>query len=305
VSAVHRAGVRSGSTDGTAYVIHAEFPWCRQVRLAANVGPAGGNNAGIKYALDRGAEWVLLLNNDTVVSPDLTVRLADAALAHAAEFGVIGPIILHMDEPDVVMTDGCIFNHPDYHGFFQRKPVPVARMNPPAITEVDVVNGCCMMVAAEVFRRIGLFDERFFLYHEETDFCLRARKAGFRCGVIGDPLVWHKGSSAVKQTGKRLGRYCDARNLLLVLWKHSGARFHGRGLASSAVTYLRHIYYWYSLEREDGHPESADAVIEGFCDALRGRYGRMTPGRHLALPVIRWVFERWRTRPRLQPGTAA
>ena len=59
------------------------------------------------------------------------------------------------------------------------------------------------MIRAEVFERIGLIDERFFLIHEESDFCLRARQAGFRCGVLGEALVWHKGSSSFKRTGKR------------------------------------------------------------------------------------------------------
>src|SRR5437764_748752 len=83
----------------------------------------------------------------------------------------------------------------------------------PAAPEVDIVNGCCMMVRAEVFARVGLVDERFFLVHEESDLCLRARRAGFRCGVFGEALVWHKGSSAFARTGKRLQRYYDTRNL--------------------------------------------------------------------------------------------
>jgi GT2 family glycosyltransferase len=279
-------------------MVRQEFPWCHVVANPANLGFAGGNNRGIEYALARGADWVLLLNNDTIVAPDFLDRLAEAAAAHP-DFGIIGPVINYMDEPDAVMTDGCVFNTPDFHGFFKRKPVPITRSNPPSITEVDVVNGCCMMIAAPVFARIGLIDERFFIYHEEMDFCLRARRAGVRSGVIGDQLVWHKGTSSFKKTGKRLPRYYDARNLVLLLWKHSGARHHGRTIVGSIVMYVRYIYYRYCIEREDGHLDSADAVIEGFWDALVGRYGKFVPQRRFAVPAIRLCFEAGRHRPRL------
>jgi GT2 family glycosyltransferase len=290
--------VDNASTDAPIPMVQSEFPWCHVVENPENLGFAGGNNRGIEYALAHGADWVVLLNNDTTVAPDFLDRLAEAAAAHP-EFAIIGPVINYMDEPDVVMTDGVVFNTPDFHGFFKRKPVEVTRATPPAITEVDVVNGCCMMIAAPVFRTIGLIDERFFIYHEEMDFCLRARRAGVRCGVIDHQLVWHKGTSSFKKTGKRLPRYYDARNLVLLLWKHSGARHHGRTLLGTAEMYLRYIYYRYCVEREDGHDDSADAVIEGFWDALRGRYGRFVPGRRLAVPAIRMCFEAGRHRPRL------
>lgn len=295
--AVSTLVVDNGSDDEPLSALSREFPWCHGVRIASNGGPAAGNNTGIEHALGQGADWVLLLNNDTAVAPELVDRLVEAALAHP-QFKVIGPVINYMEEPAVVMTDGCIFNDPASPGFFQRKPVPLTRASPPTITEVDVVNGCCMMVAAPVFRRIGYFDERFFIYHDETDFCLRAARAGFRCGVIGDQLVWHKGSSSFQRTGKRLQRYHDARNLALLLRKHSGARHHGRTVLASAVMYLKYLYYRYCIERERGHRDAADAVIEGLCDGVVGRYGRFMPRRRLAVPAIRWLFELGRSRPR-------
>ena len=121
-----------------------------------------------------------------------------------------------MEAPDTVMTDGAAFNRPGLSGsFFTRIPVDLETRPVAAVTEVEIVNGCCMMVSADVFRRIGLVDERFFLVHEEADLCLRARAAGFRSGVIGEALVWHKGSASFKRTGRRLQRYYDTRNLLL------------------------------------------------------------------------------------------
>jgi GT2 family glycosyltransferase len=287
--------VDNASVEDPTPSLRAEFPWAHLVRNPVNGGWAGGNNVGINYALQRGADQVVLLNNDTIVSPDFARRLLAAATAHP-DFGVLGPIINFMDEPEKVMTDGCLFNRRGYPGFFQRLPVPLSQADPPAVTEVDIVNGCCMMIGRRVFERIGLIDARFFLIHEETDFCLRAQQGGFRCGVLGDVLVWHKGSSSFKRSGKPWQRYYDARNLRLLLKKHRSTKPSGRGPWSSRLQYLKHVYFRYSVEREEGHSDAADAVLEGVCDALAGRFGPYTPGPRPAVPLLRTVFELRRKR---------
>jgi GT2 family glycosyltransferase len=302
VTATQRPGVTvllvdNGSTDGTAAAVEAEFPWCRLLRVEENRGPAAGNNAGIRAALASGAEWIVLLNNDTTVHPTLVDRLRDAVRAHP-DYAVIGPVIKFMDDPDVVMTDGGIFNDPGYLGFFQRKPVPVTEGDPPHITDVDVVNGCCMLIDAEMLRQVGLFDESVFIYHDELDLCLRIAEHGGKLGIIDHALVWHKGSATFKSTGKWPVRYYDARNLLYVLRKHNGARRHGRTRSQSAAMYLRYMYYWYCTEREEGHEQAADAVIKGISDGMFGRQGRYEERRRLLVAPIRFGFELLRRRPR-------
>ncbi|MBY0513004.1 MAG: glycosyltransferase family 2 protein [Gemmataceae bacterium] len=287
----------ASKADPTA-VLAAEFPWVHQVRNAENRGWSGGNNTGVRFALDRGADFVLLLNNDTTVAPQLVGRLLAAAAAHPA-FGVIGPVIRYMDEPDAVMTDGVVFNRPGYPGFFERKPVPERTTDPPAVDECDIVNGCAMMVRADVFRRLGLIDDRFFLIHEEADFCLRAREAGYRSGVLAEALVWHKGSSAFKSSGKRWQRYYDARNLGLLLSKHLTRTRTGRGPLASYLAYLRYAYHRYCHEREDGHADAADAVLEGLTDFATRKFGPHRDRNRAAVPVLRWLFEAGR---RLKPS---
>lgn len=288
--------VDNGSTDGTAKAVSAEFPWCRLVRVEVNRGPTAGNNAGIRVALAEQCDWILLLNNDTTVAPEILDRLADAVDAHP-DYAVLGPVIMFMDDPGTVMTDGCVFNDPGFNGFFQRKPVPVTRATPPAITDVDVVNGCCMLVRADVFRRIGFFDEHIFIYHDETDLCLRAKAAGYRAGVIDHALVWHKGSATMKATGKKSARYFDARNLLYLLRKHGGATARGRSQRASAVSYFRYMYYWYCSEREGGDERAARAVVDGICDGLAGIGGTYRERRRLLAPAIHLAFELLRRRP--------
>ena len=238
--------IDNASTEDPTPMLRAEFPRCHVSRSSVNGGWAGGNNAGIRLALDLGADWVVLLNNDTIVAPKLVDRLLAAAQAHP-DYGILGPVICHMDEPEVVMTDGCRFNPPGFPGFFERIEVAPAPDGPPRVREVNIVNGCCMMVSAEVFRRVGLIDERFFLIHEESDLCLRAQRAGFRCGVLAEPLVWHKGSSSFRRSGNGLQRYYDARNLCLLLRNHLGAH-DGRGTIGSWRAYAHYLYHRYCQE---------------------------------------------------------
>lgn len=295
--------VDNGSTPDDSQAIEETYPWVRVIRREDNGGWAGGNNTGIQAALDDGAGWVILLNNDTVVSPELVDRMLAVAARHE-EYGVLGPVINAMDEPSEVMTDGCMFNAPGYNGFFQRKAIPLTGPDDePGVTEVDIVNGCCMMISARVFEQIGLVDERFFLIHEESDFCLRAREAGYRCGVMSETLVWHKGSSSFKRQGNRLQRYFDARNLHLLVRKHSSSHEGGKSPFRSRWQYLKYVYYRYAIEREHGHSEAADAVLEGVCDALQGRFGGYARVRRPCVPVLRGVFEavrRWKGDQRVQ-----
>ncbi len=279
--------------DPTA-ALAVEFANVDLVRSSVNGGWAGGNNTGIRHALAHGARRVILLNNDTVVAPDLVARLEAAAVANP-DFGILGPVIRYLDPPHEVMTDGVVFNGREEPGFFQRKTVPLVEAPVPAVTEVDIVNGCCMLVRAEVFARIGLIDERFFLVHEESDFCLRARRAGFQLGVLGEALVWHKGSSAFGRTGKRLQRYYDTRNLCLLLGKHAKLP-GGRGAVSSRWEFLKYSYHRYAIERDAGQMDAADAVLEGLCDALSRYFGPYARRRRSALPILRRAFEAWRGR---------
>ncbi len=281
--------VDNASDVDPSAALQAEFPWIHLIRNPVNGGWSGGNNVGIRYALDRGADWIVLLNNDTAVSPVLVERLLAAADAHPG-YGIIGPVIRFMDEPDTTMTDGCEFNRPGQAGFFQRKMVSVADSDSPQVSRVDIVNGCCLMASAQVFDRIGVIDDRFFLVHEESDFCLRATRAGFSCGVLGEALVWHKGSSSFARAGKRWQRYYDARNLGLLLSKHPAGPLR-RGTLASYALWMRYAYHRYCHERESGQATAADAVLEGVADSAARRFGPYRDRWRWEVPVLRAAFE--------------
>ena len=287
--------VDNASLDDPFPTLAAEFPEVHRIAAGVNGGWAGGNNVGLRFALAHGADLVILLNNDTTVSPDLVTRLLAAAESHP-EFGILGPVIRFMAPPCEVQTEGVVFNRPGQPGFFQRLPVPLRTTDPPTVEEVDIVNGCCLMVRRAVVERIGLIDEKFFLIHEESDFCLRAQRAGWKNGVLAESLVWHKGSSSFQREGKRLQRYFDARNLVRLLVKHGHQRgrrplFVGLGL------HLRYVYHRYAIERDSGFAFSADGVLDGLYDAYRGRYGPYQQESRSGIGVLRRLFDfLWRQR---------
>ncbi|CAN5485466.1 hypothetical protein BH11PLA2_BH11PLA2_34200 [soil metagenome] len=274
--------VDNASTVNVSDALATTFPHVLFIRSPVNGGWAGGNNLGLKLALDRGADLVVLLNNDTTVVPEFAARLQIAAETHP-EFGILGPVIRFMEPPHEVQTEGVRFNTPQQPGFFQRVAVSLQFGN---VVPVDIVNGCCLMVRRAVVEKIGFVDEEFFLIHEESDFCLRAQAAGFQLCVLAEPLVFHKGSSSFAREGKRFQRYYDARNLLRLLRKH-GRRPGGRSRLSGRIHAWRYAFSRYAIERENGFRESADAVLEGLYDGVTRRYGAWQKRNRFAFGLFR------------------
>lgn len=275
--------------------IATQYPECVLLRRSVNGGWAGGNNTGISYALRAKCDPIILLNNDTIVSPLFVERLL-LAVRTQHDYAVFGPLIHVLEQPDKLMTAGCWFNQADRPGFFTHHDVTARQAELPVVVETEIVNGCCLLVRAEVFRRIGLVDEKFFLVHEESDFCLRAWRAHFKSCIVAEPLVWHKGSSAFILTGKHLQRYFDARNLYRLLRKHPQPRRGRRGMGRSYWEYFKYVYYRYCLEREHGNDHAADGVLEGIYDALWGQYGPYVSSDRFGLRLLRTVFELQRRR---------
>ena len=184
--------VDNGSRDGSVEAIRDRHAAVRVLALPENRGYAGGNNAGIRAALDAGAGAVLLLNNDTVVAPDflpplLEVMNADprAAAVSSAVMRADSPLVLDVAHLDVYFG----------HGLVHRRGVNA--LPGEGFDQVMLVNvgvGCSLLVRAVALRTVGFFDESYFAYHEEVDWCHRARKAGFHLYYQPFSRVWHHGS---------------------------------------------------------------------------------------------------------------
>ena len=186
--------VDNGSSDNTVARVRAEYPETTVIENGSNLGFAEGNNTGIRHALEGGAEYVLLLNNDTEVHPRFVRHLVDAGEADSLA-GVLGPKIRLFGERDRVWYGG---------GWVQRWAGAsghrglgeLDQAGPTEPVETGYVTGCALMVKAELLRKIGMLEPAFFIYWEDVDFCLRARRAGFRSVYVPAAVVWHKISRA-------------------------------------------------------------------------------------------------------------
>lgn len=257
----------NASSDGSVQAIRESFPTVEIVALGTNQGYAGNNNVGIALALTQGADWVFILNEDTILAPDCLTRLIDVA-GSDPHIGIVGPMVYHHDEPNIIQSAGgkmgrfwnaahLAQNQPDA-GHFN-----VART-------VDWISGCAILVRRTVIEEVGALDERFFYYWEEVEWCLRTRKRGWRIVHVPQAKLWHKGVQRNYQP-KPSVTYYSVRNRFLMLRKHRA------GLSIWIVTWaqmLRTLVIWTVRPKWRGMYEHRKALWRGTADFLRHRWGQ-------------------------------
>jgi hypothetical protein len=182
--------VDNASTDGTVQTVRSLFPHVDILVNATNLRFAGGNNVGINHALSHNAEYILLLNNDTIVEPDFLTHLVRAA-ANDETVGMAAPKIYYFDHPRVIWFAGGKIEW--WKGWISHTGIrEVDRGQYDAIQKVDYLTGCCMLVKRKVIEQIGLLDERYHIYGEDADWCIRAARAGYTLLYVPSAVVWHK-----------------------------------------------------------------------------------------------------------------
>lgn len=172
--------VDNNSNDGSFEMARTGYSRAVFIKNEENLGYSAGNNVGIKYALERMADFVLLLNNDTEVRSNFLENLVEAA-GKNEKIGIMSPLIFDGYGGKVWFSGGKI-------DWLKMKTVHDTEIKAGDNFETDFISGCAMLVKKEVFGKIGLLDEDFFLYWEDADFSLRAKRAGFSMGVSA--LSW-------------------------------------------------------------------------------------------------------------------
>jgi GT2 family glycosyltransferase len=240
------------------------------VQPGGNLGFSGGMNVGIRLALDRGADFVLLVNSDVVVPPDCIGQL-EAALAARPDTGIAGPLVLSRSLPDVVGSSGVDYNRGTGRMRHRGVGAIVDSAKNLADAEVDAVSGCLMLVARNVFDRVGLLDERYFFSFEEIDFCLRARAAGIGTRLVGGAVAYHEGGQAIGgQAPRRL--YFAARNHLLLAQAHAVGGLSVKRAARALFIVALNLAH--AVRTSGGSlPARLGATLRGIRDHLEGRYG--------------------------------
>lgn len=257
--------VDNGSEDGSADLVAERFPDVELIRTGANLGFSGGNNVGIRRALTRGADWVLLLNNDAVADEGLAAALERAAVARP-DAAVLACKVYFAEPPDVLMYAGGRVNLG--LGYWGRQDGYGERDDGrfDALRDVERATGAAMAVSRAAIERAGLLDEGLFAYAEDAEWCVRIRKAGFAVVFVPDAKAWHVGSASTGGLMSPTSLYYDTRNQIVVAERHlplPGARRElRRGVIVGA-----HLLAARS-------PSAARAVVKGWRDASRGRLGR-------------------------------
>jgi GT2 family glycosyltransferase len=254
--------IDNGSRDGTKEAVGREFPGVRIIETGANLGFIGGVNAGLKELPAEKPDYLLLLNNDTEAEPQFLRTLVSAAESHP-EGGIFGPTIFYYDRPREVWFAGGRYRW--YRGFGQH----LTEISD-SIREVDYITGCAMLVRAETLGRIGPMDERLFLYCDDVDWCLKARRSGYRVLYVPAAAVYHKVSSATEGLNSPYFLYYITRSSLCVAREHFGGIRWVLFLFSYLLYNRCKEIFVQSLR---GNGRGAKAVFRGVCDFFRGRFG--------------------------------
>lgn len=211
--------VDNGSVDGTDRVVPEGFPAVEFIRSPQNRGFAAGNNLGLRRATGR---VIVLMNADIRASAD-TIKAAADALLSQADIGALSPLLRTPDG----RPQAFAYGHDPTLGYLFTRGLkallgfgPMHRWDVESPIEVDWVSGACMLVRREVVEQIGPLDERFFLYFEDNDWCLRMRKAGWR--IMYDPRfeVVHLGGASLPQ--RHLASQIYHQSLIRFAAKHYG-----------------------------------------------------------------------------------
>jgi len=257
--------VDNASSDGSCALVEQEFPGLLLLRNARNLGYGHANNLGIEAALERGARCVLLVNNDVTLEHG-TLAVLQAALAREPQAGIVGPRVLYAGAGDRIWCAGgrltfranlsTLLGHGQLDGpeFQQTR-------------EVDYVPGCAMLIRRAVFERAGLLEGDYFAYHEDLDFCLRARAAGFRTLLIGQVAAHHAAHSSTGGGYNARRKYMMGVNTVWFLRRHGTP---GRWLSFLVFDVCSLPLAWgYRALRGEG--DAVLAKARGTLDGLRGK----------------------------------
>ncbi len=262
--------VDNGSSDDSAAVISARFPHRLLIETGENLGFAGGNNVGLRYALEQGADYALLLNNDTLVAPDFVDYLVQAVESDPS-IGAAGPTIYYHEQADLLWSAGGVVDWRNGQTRMLDLNTPDTGQLGTTPRAVDFVTGCALLVRRAVLEQVGLLDERFFVYYEEAEWCARAQRAGFRVVHVPRSKIWHKIPLDARDSSP-LVHYYMTRNRLLFL-KATGAGWQTWGYV--LFDELRRLISWSVKPRWRDKKRQRQMTLRALGDALRGRWGAL------------------------------
>lgn len=266
--------VDNGSPDDSLFQFGKKYSDNKQVVIIkneSNLGYVEGNNTGIRYALKYNFDYVLIINNDVLVKPDFLDILIKQANSKPG-LDILGP--------KIYFAPGYEYHHDRYSARERGKIIwsVGGRMDWPNIigsnigideydrgqydrirpSAIDFISGCCILIKVKVFQKIGMFDSRFFLFLEDSDFCQRAKRAGFHLSIAPKSVIWHL-SSQTTGAGSFLHDYFITRNRMLFGFRYAGFRTKLALIRQSVTILFFDLSFW---------------KRKGVIDFFLGKFGR-------------------------------
>ena len=234
--------VDNGSQGDDVKILGKKFgDYIHIIENEKNYGYTGGNNIGIRYALaHHQPDYFLIQNNDTIVAPDFLNAMVSVAECNQS-IGIVGPKVYYHDLPDRIHSAGVRINM--WTG--QTFPIGIKQIDAGQYDshyEVDCVCGCTLLVRNEIIQNIGLFDDSYFCYWDETDYCIRAQRAGYKVVFAPEAKIWHRKNLKQKLFNKLPGEE-KASSASYYFWARNRFRFMRKH--ASQVQYLSSLIYYF------------------------------------------------------------
>jgi GT2 family glycosyltransferase len=257
--------IDNGSHQSVGPMVRATFPAVECIELPVNQGYAGGNNVGLRRALELSYDFAYVLNNDAVVDPGALRAAVEAACE--PRVAAVGGKVLSFDDPSRLwMTYGAV----DY----RQSLVRLAGWGEPdrgqydAARDVEWVPGCALLLSCTALAEVGLFDERFFAYHEDVDWCTSARERGWRIRYAPTSVVRHRGNRTLGgPTYVSPRKYLSARSTVLYARKHASPAQKAKLWASILIT----LPFVFLRRLVTGEARGVWLKVRGWLDGLRDR----------------------------------
>ena len=256
------------SSDASVETIRRKFPQVILIENTKNLGFTGGNNIGMRYAVSLGADYVWLLNNDTVVEPDSLAKLV-AEAEKSPQIGIVSPVIYCYDSPEEVQFMG---SYVDFKKFVVIPVKEPKELEDERVRRNLILWGTAILIKKSVIETIGYLSDKYFAYVEDCDYSVRALRANYRTVIRLDARILHKGTRAAGMYSP-VHVFLGTRNLYF-FWRDNTRGF--RKIFVPAY-YIGMVINYAKCLSDEGNEKGFDACLNGFWAALKGKGGGYDP----------------------------
>jgi len=264
--------VDNASSDESEEKLRRDFPEHTILQAGSNLGFAGGANVGIRCAVDRGADYILLLNNDTIVEGELLTRLIQT-IERSEGTGLAAPKIAYMSQPEKVWAYGGAFNVNTGSALHFLNEVELERFvkQPPWYLYVPA---CALLIKRKCIEDVGLLSERFFHLAEDVEYSIRAQERGWSIALDPSVTVLHKGSASMPRFSP-LYNYYEQRNRLLVIQQYRmGRNSLWLSMRDRFIIGARLLSTIGTIDKLSSLPQGARLLALSVYDFYRGKDGK-------------------------------